>query len=129
VLAGGGGGQKAGNYLVWQLFRRPNHDWLFYPTVVPDAIGPLVVLVAVAGLFLLRRETSWREKLLVGWIVVPVVFFQLWPVKGYQYLLPIAPAFTILAGRTLVRWLARPETMGPVRWLQANWLRASWEQP
>ena len=35
------------------------------------------------------------------WIVVPVVFFMLWPVKGYQYLLPIAPPVAILAGRAL----------------------------
>ncbi len=124
MLAGGGSGQKAGNYLVWQLFRRPNHDWLFYPTVVPIAIGLLIVLVAIAGLFLLRRETTWREKLLVGWIVVPVVFFELWPVKGFQYLLPIAPAFAVLAGRTVVRWLARLDEAGPVRRLPAGWLAA-----
>ena len=24
-----------GNFLAWQLFRRPNHDWIFYPTAVP----------------------------------------------------------------------------------------------
>ena len=24
------------SYLTWQLFRRPNHDWLFYPTTVPE---------------------------------------------------------------------------------------------
>ena len=28
------------SYLAWQLFRRPNHDWLFYPQTVPEAIGP-----------------------------------------------------------------------------------------
>ena len=79
------------SYLTWQLFRRPNHDWLFYPTTVPEAIGPLVLLAAVVGLWLLRREASWRETLLLSWIAVPVVFFQLWPVKGFQYLLPVAP--------------------------------------
>jgi 4-amino-4-deoxy-L-arabinose transferase-like glycosyltransferase len=30
-----------------------------------------------------------------------VVFFQLWPTKGFQYLLPIAPAIAVLAARTL----------------------------
>ena len=33
------------------------------------------------------------------WVAVPVVFFQLWPVKGFQYLLPIAPAIAVLAAR------------------------------
>ena len=87
------------SYLTWQLFRRPNHDWLFYPTTVPEAIGPLVLLAAGIGLWLLRREASWRERLLLCWIAVPVAFFQLWPVKGFQYLLPIAPAIAVLAAR------------------------------
>jgi hypothetical protein len=91
------------SYLTWQLFRRPNHDWLFYPSTVPEAIGPLVLLAALIGLWLLRREASWRETLLLSWIAVPVVFFQLWPVKGFQYLLPVAPAVVVLAGRALSR--------------------------
>jgi hypothetical protein len=99
------------SYLTWQLFRRPNHDWLFYPTTVPEAIGPLVVLAAVVGLWLLRRRASWRETLLLSWILVPVVFFQLWPVKGFQYLLPIAPPLALLAGHALGR-LPSPSSRG-----------------
>lgn len=105
-----GGGKRAGQqYLIWQFFRRPNHEWTFYPTVVPAAIGLLVIGLALLGLWLFRREGSWRERLLLAWIIVPVTFFQLWPTKGFQYLLPIAPAFAVLAGRTLSRWL-------PVTW-------------
>jgi 4-amino-4-deoxy-L-arabinose transferase-like glycosyltransferase len=104
ALAGGGGTQKAQSYLIWQLFRRPNHTWDFYLTTVPDAIGPLLILVAVVGLWLLRRERSWRERLLLWWIIVPTVFFQLWPTKGFHYLLITAPAFAVLAARTLSRW-------------------------
>jgi len=99
------GGTKSGKqYLVWQLFRRPNHMWDFYPTTVPVAIGLLVIVAALLGLWLLRHEQTWRERLLIWWILIPVVFFQLWPTKGFQYLLPIAPPFAVLAGRTLVRW-------------------------
>jgi Dolichyl-phosphate-mannose-protein mannosyltransferase len=104
LLAGGGGGGKTQQVLIWQLFRRPNHTWDFYPTVVPPAIGFGVMVVALIGLWLLRKQNSWREKLLVLWILVPVVFFQVWPTKGFQYLLPIAPAFAILAARTLAHW-------------------------
>jgi hypothetical protein len=96
------------NYLVWQLFRRPNHEWSFYLETVTPAIGILVILVVILGLMLLRKEYSWREKLLLTWIGVPVVFFQIWPVKGFQYLLPIAPAFVLLAGRTLGRIALKP---------------------
>lgn len=106
-LAGGGGKGTTGNYLVWQLFRRPNHTWDFYPTVVPPAIGLLVIVAAIAGLWLLRRHNGWREKLLVWWILVPVAFFELWPTKGFQYLLPIAAPMVLLAARTLAHWPER----------------------
>jgi 4-amino-4-deoxy-L-arabinose transferase-like glycosyltransferase len=107
VLAGRTGTGES--YLTWQLFRRPNHDWLFYPQTVPEVVGPLVLLAAVMGLWLLRRQGSWRERLLLCWILVPVVFFELWPVKGFQYLLPVAPALAVLAGRALSgRWASSP---------------------
>jgi len=68
---------------------------------VPPAIGIFVIVVALLGLALLWRDHSWREKLLLSWIIVPIIFFQIWPVKGFQYLLPIAPPLALLAGRVL----------------------------
>jgi hypothetical protein len=76
----------------------------FYPTVVPPAFGLGVVAAAALGLWLLRREASWRETLLLSWIAVPVCFYELFPVKGYQYLLPIAPAVALLAARFVAHW-------------------------
>jgi hypothetical protein len=99
-----GASRTGGDFLVWQLFRRPNHSFLFYPWVVPMAIGVLVGAAAVFGLWLLRRDASWRETLLLSWIVVPVAFFQIFPVKGFQYLLPIAPAVAILAARFIAHY-------------------------
>jgi len=86
-----GGSRSGKQYLVWQLFRRPNHTWDFYITTVPEAIGWLVVIAAVLGLWFLRHERTWRERLLICWILIPFAFFQIWPTKGFQYLLPIAP--------------------------------------
>jgi dolichyl-phosphate-mannose-protein mannosyltransferase len=99
-----GGSRSGKQYLVWQLFRRPNHTWDFYITTVPEAIGWLVVIAAILGLWFLRHERTWRERLLICWILIPFAFFQIWPTKGFQYLLPIAPSFAILAGRALSRW-------------------------
>ncbi len=113
ALAGGAaGGGSMQQYLIWQLFRRPNHVWSFYPSVVPQAIGPLVIILALAGLWLLRRQNGWRETLLVMWILVPVAFFQLWPTKGFQYLLPISVPMALLAARTLSRL---PDILGGLR--------------
>lgn len=103
------------SYLLWQLFRRPNHGTWFYFTVLPSWIGPAVLAAALAGLIWLRRETTWRERLLGAWILVPVLFFTLWPVKGFQYLLPISPALAILAGRAMSRPLPLPGKLSPRR--------------
>jgi hypothetical protein len=108
-LALAGGSSAGRHYLVWQLFRRPNHEWDFYLINVPSTIGPLLLLAAGLGLWLLRREHSWKEKLLLLWIAEPTLFFQFWPVKGYQYLLPAAPPIAILAGRSLARWISAPD--------------------
>jgi MFS family permease len=102
-----GGSSTGRNYLIWQLFRRPNHPWDFYLTTVPTAIGILVIIAAFAGLILLWKEFSWREKLLLSWIIVPFTFFEIWPVKGYQYLLPIAIPLALLAGRVLGKGLLK----------------------
>jgi hypothetical protein len=96
------------HYLLWQLFRRPNHSTFFYAHVLPSAIGWLPLLLAAAGLIWLRHDNTWRERLLLTWIAVPAVFFTLWPVKGYQYLLPLAPVIAMLAARTIVRVAAVP---------------------
>ena len=99
-LAGSSATAKVGSYFVWQLFRRANHDWLFYPTTVPDAVGLGLVGVVIAAalvLLLLRLRIGWAEKLLVAWFAVPVLFFQLWPVKGFQYLLPASVPLAVLA--------------------------------
>jgi len=91
------------SFLAWQLFRRPNHSWSFYFTTVPAAIGILVILAAAAGLFMLRPRWSWREKLLVLWVAVPFLFFEVWSVKGFQYLLPVAVPIAVLAARALTQ--------------------------
>jgi hypothetical protein len=103
MLRLGGHSQTGQSYLLWQLFRRSNHDTWFYFTLLPGWIGPALLVAALTGLIWLRREASWRERLLLAWIAVPVLFFTLWPVKGFQYLLPLSPALAILAGRTFSR--------------------------
>jgi 4-amino-4-deoxy-L-arabinose transferase-like glycosyltransferase len=101
-LAGATG--TGGAFLTYQLFRRPNHGLEFYPTVVPPAVGWGVVVAALFGVVLAWRRFTWRETLLWSWVVVPVAFFELFPVKGYQYLLPAATPLAVLASRTLLEW-------------------------
>ncbi len=119
-----GGSSTGSNFLTWQLFRRANHAWTFYPSVVPPALGiPVVVLAVVAVvLTVARRRWSWRESLLVCWIVVPVFFFQLWPVKGFQYLLPVAAPVAVLAAGVMGEFV-RSDWPSMQRRRLGRWLR------
>ncbi len=114
-LAVAGGSTSGQHFLTWQLFRPSNHVWSFYPDVVPPAVGIAVIICAAGAVatVMLAHRWSWRESLLACWIVVPVFFFQVWPVKGFQYLLPIAAPLAVLAGGLLAdTGLARQLTRG-----------------
>ena len=91
--------RTGGNFLAWQLVRRPNHSLAFYLVNVPGAIGLGVCACAVLSLVACARghRWTWRETLVACWIGVPVAFLELWPVKGFQYLLPLAPVVAVLA--------------------------------
>ncbi len=102
----GKGTNAAQAFLLWQILRQPNHTWTFYAEVLPGALGLAVVAAAAVGLVFAVRRGHWEDRLLVAWIAVPFAFFELWPVKGFQYLLPTAPAVAILAGLAFERlWL------------------------
>lgn len=119
------------NYLVWQLLRRPNHTMTFYAETVPFAIGLGVLLVAGLGLWWLRRRRSWRETLLLSWIAATTVAFELWPVKGFQYLLPVVAPVAVLAARGLLA-VSRPARLAlPQRWVTGRpaWLRRAYPIP
>ena len=113
-----------GSFLTWQLVRRPNHSLSFYLTSVPRSMGFAVCGLAVLSLLAHTqgRRWTWRETLIACWIGVPVAFLELWPVKGFQYLLPLAPVVAVLAAdgasvlaRELVRALKRTPSVARTR--------------
>lgn len=89
------------NYLAWQLTRSSNHSAAFYFTTVFASIG-WGVLAAAGAAFLVRSNRTWRALLLGFWVLVPYLFFELYPLKGYPYVLPAAPAIAVLAARGLL---------------------------
>jgi 4-amino-4-deoxy-L-arabinose transferase-like glycosyltransferase len=121
-----GHSSAGGHFLAWQILRRPNHSWWFYVETTPAALGFGVVAVAVVGLLVMRRTLSWPEHLLLSWIVAPAVFFELWAVKGYQYLLPLSVPVAVLAAVVIVS-VPLPRLHRPAwRWeVTTGWLRVA----
>ncbi len=106
ILIGKGTG-AAGSFVAWEILRQPNHTWTFYGDILPAAVGPVALVIALAGLLYVIRRGRWEDRLLTSWIAIPAAFFELWPVKGFQYLMPIAPAIAILVGLVFDRLFAR----------------------
>jgi 4-amino-4-deoxy-L-arabinose transferase-like glycosyltransferase len=103
-----GGSKLAQEFFIWQVLRRPNHDYGFYLTVIPSIGIPLVAL-AVIGLLTALRRRRGLDVLIVSLAVVVVAFFEAWPVKGFQYLIPLITPVALLAADGLVslsRWVA-----------------------
>jgi 4-amino-4-deoxy-L-arabinose transferase-like glycosyltransferase len=102
--------QNAFLYSQWQLNRPPNHSYFFYPLILVGSLGPILLglsILSLVGIF--RAKIVKRpEVLLLIWISIPLLFFQLWPTKGFYYILPTIPVFAILGSSFLFsRWLEK----------------------
>ncbi|HEY6377625.1 MAG TPA: glycosyltransferase family 39 protein [Candidatus Dormibacteraeota bacterium] len=91
-----GGSQTTQQFLTWQLFRPANHSATFYLTSVAPAIGLPVVVLAVIGLVAAMRRHRPEDVAVLSFLLYPLAFFELWPVKGYEYLLVLMPSITVL---------------------------------
>lgn len=123
TVVAAGKSETGKSYLSWQLFRRPNHGLGFYVATLGPYIGWLVVVCGVLGLVATwGRTRTWRERLLVSWILVPTLFLTVWPVKGFHYLLAAALPLAMLAALGIDRalesfssWLQSRDGSSPAR--------------
>ncbi len=76
----------------------PWHYYLDKLTGFEGWVTPVIWLVGIA--IALRRWTA-GDRLLLFWVFVVLLFFQAYPLKAFNYLLPLIPAVSILAGRAV----------------------------
>ena len=95
ILAGGRG--SAQQFFVWQILRRANHDPSFYLDKVVPSIGLPIIALAATGLVVALWRRRGIDVLIVSLCAVTIGFFELWPVKGFQYLIPMITPIAILA--------------------------------
>lgn len=89
--------QAFASYLSWQFSRNYVSAWFYPNLLVEDALGYALTGLCLIALFLGYRMKA-REPLilLVLWLVIVLVFYQIIPVKDERFLLPIIPVFAIL---------------------------------
>jgi 4-amino-4-deoxy-L-arabinose transferase-like glycosyltransferase len=111
ALALSGRAGTGGQYALWQLVRRQNHPIDFYLVALPASLGYVLLALAIVGICW-QRNRGWREGLLIWWAGTAVLTYSLLPIKGFQYLEPIAPVLTIWAARAID--LARERLAGKI---------------
>jgi 4-amino-4-deoxy-L-arabinose transferase-like glycosyltransferase len=94
------------NFLAASTKRASDVAWYFYLDQLWQAES--LVMCAILGLGVLstalRRDS--RDLLPATWLGMFALFLQLYPLKGFNYLLPAMPPLALLAGRSLDGWLA-----------------------
>jgi Dolichyl-phosphate-mannose-protein mannosyltransferase len=96
---------SAPGYVLYQFLREPNHEWWYFPIILWESLTPPVVIAALVGLGVMVARRTMGDKLLLSWLFVYGIFFQVWPTKLFPYLIVIAPPLLIASGIGVL-WLA-----------------------
>jgi hypothetical protein len=106
------------NFLSTSIRRASAVPWYYYGKVLLADDGPLILVLYIFGIAFAIGRRSRGDLLPLLWLLTVVVFYQIYPLKAFNYLLPALPALSVLAGRALdalVQW-CRP---GALRLLAA----------
>jgi hypothetical protein len=95
------------DFLSRSTLRVSDVPWYYYPRVLLGREGLAVVLLLAAGLVVAAARRSRADLLPALWLLGFVGFYQLYPLKAFNYLLPSIPALCLLAARA-VDLLVRP---------------------
>lgn len=95
-------GSGAGGYIIYQLFRPPNHPAWYFPVVFWIFVTPIATAAVGYGVILACIQRTRADKLLLSWLAVFGAFFQFWPTKLLPYAIILVPAMVILGARGLV---------------------------
>jgi Dolichyl-phosphate-mannose-protein mannosyltransferase len=105
-------GSSSSGYIIYQVFREPNHPFWYFPVVFWIFITPVATLAIAYGIFIAAARRTRGDKLLLSWLIVFGAFFQFWPTKLLPYAIILLPAMVLLGSRGVV---------DAVRRIRARW--------
>ncbi len=103
-------GSEAGGYIVYQLFRDPNHPVWYFPVVLWIFVTPIAALTALGGFIHCVVHRDRAAKLLLSWLIVFGLFFQFWPTKLLPYTIILVPAMALVGARGVVEGIRAVRT-------------------
>ncbi len=96
-------------YFNWQTNRPPNHSVDFYFEVLGMALGYVLGILLIVSIIYSIKNRKDSNLLLLTFIVIPFIFFQLWSTKGYHYLVSLIPLAVLLTTSFILtsNWMKR----------------------
>ena len=93
--------------------------WYYYIDKLISFEGFVTPVIWVIGIGSPLKRWTTGDRLLLFWVLVAALFFQFYPLKAFNYVLPLIPALSVLAGRAVhdiaiafVAWSRRPRRIG-----------------
>jgi hypothetical protein len=82
--------------------------WHYYLTLLIGYEGYVLPLIWLAGVLVALWRRTFGDRLAVLWLLLVAAFHQLYPLKAFNYLLPLTPALALLGARALDALAATP---------------------
>jgi len=95
------------SFLSTSTKRRSGVSWTFYLEQLWTSEGLLMCVVLGIGVLLTALRRDRRDLLPAIWLVAFVLFLQVYPLKGFNYLLPAIPPLTLMTGRSVSDLIGR----------------------
>jgi hypothetical protein len=91
-----------------QSIRRVSHvHWYYYVTTIAGYEGYLILFLWLAGFAMAVVRRRAGDILLVSSALVVILFLQVYPLKAFNYFLPVVPVFSVLAARAMAAALTK----------------------
>jgi dolichyl-phosphate-mannose-protein mannosyltransferase len=106
-------------FLSTSVRRASDVPWYYYGKVLVSYEGPLMLALWITGVAFAIGRRSRADAMLLLWLLAVIGFYELYPLKAFNYLLPAIPALSILAGRVLgalLQWLEHVRWPGNLTW-------------
>jgi 4-amino-4-deoxy-L-arabinose transferase-like glycosyltransferase len=102
-------------FLSTSIRRASAVPWYYYAQVLLSHDGPFLLTLYTVGIAFAVGRRSRADLLPLLWVLTVAVFYQIYPLKAFNYLLPILPALAILSGRALDALVQRFRALSSLR--------------
>ena len=104
------------SFLATSITRASGVHWYYYFTTLWSAEGAILAVLFAAGVLRPIFRRTWGDALPLLWLGVFAAFLEFYPLKAFNYLLPVIPPLALLAGRLVALLVGLLTTLRRPTW-------------